>query len=341
MDGERARFRPDFPLFEHSEGAFLLARGKDDEPVGRCAVFTHQHYNAYHGTNHAFLYLYEAIDDDEVAAALFSEASTWARDQGAADLVGPKGFMSGDASGLLIEGFEHRPAIGVSYNPAYYVNQWEQIGGMTKEIDYISAFAQAKGFVYPERVRHIAEKVKERKGFHVPQFRTKAQLTAMAPALQKAYNSAFADLWSYAPISDREMKAIVSRLITIAEPSLIKLIFMGDEIAGFTFTYPDISAAIQRTRGEIFPFGWAELLREKRRTLWANVNGNAILPAFQGSGANAVLYHELLTSLLESRFKYADIVQIQETNYPMLADLEAIMPINPYKRHRVYKKILA
>lgn len=340
MGGERARFKADFALFEHSEGAFYLVEDDSGRITGRCAVFIHRPYNNYHQTNDAFIYLYEAEADDQTAAALFAACENWAMRRGADELVGPKGFMTGDASGLLIEGFEHRPAIGVNYNPPYYVDQWERIGGMVKRIDFISAYAEAKGFVYPDRVQRIAEKVKDRKGFHVPKFKTKRELAAMAPAIQEAYNAAFVDLWSYTPISDGELKAIVDRLILIADPALIKLIFKEEKIAGFTFTYPDISAAIQRTKGEIFPFGWVELLREKKRTLWANVNGNAILPEYQGAGANAVLYHELITSLLESRYQYVDIVQIQETNYPMLADLAAIMPINPYKRHRVYAKKL-
>lgn len=342
MPGERARFKPSYPFYKHSEAIFYLVRDDNGQAAGRLAVLEHRPHNEYRKRKDALLYLYEAIDDDEVARLLFQAAESWARQRGLDRLVGPKGFMTGDGLGLLIEGFEHRPAIGIPYNPPYYRRQWEEIGGMVKEVDYLSAFVQREGFVYPERIHQIAEKVKERKGFRVPVFKTKAELRAYAERLKKAYNSAFTTVWAYTPIPDEELDAIVDRLLLIADPPLMKLIFKGEEIIGFQFCYPDISAALQRTKGELWPFGWIDLLLEKRRTQWLNINGNAILPQYQGLGANAVLYDEMIKSLMDNKqYNYCDIVQIQETNSRMLSDMAEVIPTNIYKRHRVYKKELS
>ncbi len=338
--GERARFKPSYSFYSHSEAAFFLVRDDNGQPVGRVAVLEHRPHNVYRGKKDALLYLYEAIDSDVVARLLFETAEDWARQRGLTRLLGPKGFMIGDGLGLLVEGFEHRPAIGIPYNPPYYIRQWEEIGGFVKEIDYYSAYVDRETFTYPERVGRIAAKLRERRDFRVPTFRTKRELRAQAPKIKAAYNAAFANVWSYTPIPDEDLQAIVDRLILIADPPLMKLIYQGNNLIGFQFAYPDISAAIQRTKGRIWPLGWIDLLLEKRRTRWLNINGNAILPQYQGTGANAILYDEMIRTLIGSRYQYGDLVQVQETNTRMLSDLAELVPINIYKRHRVYAKPL-
>lgn len=337
---ERARFSPDYPFYRHSEAAFFIVRDGDGNAVGRLAVLDHRPHNEYRSSHDALLYLYECIDDNRAARLLFDAAEGWARERGLTRLVGPKGFLTNDGHGLLVEGFEHRPAIGIPYNPPYYQRQFEALGGMEKVLDYLSAFVERGTATYPERVRRIAEKIRERRGFHVPVFRSKAEILAHKDALKAAYNQAFATVWAYTPIPDEDLEAIIDNLMLIADPPLMKLIFKDDEIAGFQFAYPDISAAIQRTGGRIWPVGWLLLLREKQRTRSLNINGNAVLPKFQGTGANAVLYDEMIKTLLESRYEYADLVQVQETNRPMLADLEQLVPVNIHKRHRVYAREL-
>ena len=339
MPGERARFKPDFPYYEHSEAAFFLARDANGNAIGRIAVQNNRPFNEYRSRSDALLYLYESIDDDEVASSLFSAASTWAQSRGLDRLVGPKGFLVGDGLGLLVEGFEHRPALGIPYNLPYYVRQWEEVGGFTKEVDYLSGHVSRKEFVLPAKIRELATKIRERRGFHVPVFKSNREIRRHLPSLQKAYNSAFANLWSYTPIPDHELEAVFNRIFLVAEPHMIKLIFKGDQVIGFQFAYPDISAAIQRQKGEMWPLGWVDFLAEKKRTRWVNVNGNAILPQYQGLGANAILYDEMAKTIMDSsRYDYADLVQVQDTNSKMLSDMQAIVPMNIVKRHQIYQK---
>jgi GNAT superfamily N-acetyltransferase len=340
MPGERARFKPEFPFNLHSDAAFYLVQSADDQPLGRIAVLEHRPHNDYRSKKDALLYLYEAIDDEEVASALFEAAENWARGRGLNQLLGPKGFMTGDGLGLLVEGFDHPPALGIPYNPAYYPEQWENVGGLSKAADYLSGYVDRDTFDYPERVRRIAEKIAKRRGFHVPVFTSKAEMRKYAEPLMKAYNNAFAPLWAYTPIPENELSALIDRLFLISDPRLMKLVFKGDDVIGFTFIFPDIANALRRSKGELWPLGWLGLLLEQRRTQWLNINGNAILPEYQGLGANAVLYNEIIKALLDSRYNYADLVQVQESNMKMLDDMAQLVPMQLYKRHRVYSKQL-
>lgn len=339
--GERRRFAPDYPFYRHSEAVFLLAQDSKGKPLGRIAVMEHRLHNMHRGARDALLYLYEATDDNEVAAALFEAAANWARARGLHRLLGPKGFGTGEGHGLLVDGYQHRPALGIPYNPPYYEAQWQGIGGMTKEIDFLSALIERSKFQYPERVRRLAEKITERRGFRVPQFRNRKEIEIYAEPLMRAYNSTFSDLWAFTPVPDEELPEIIERLLTIADPRLMRLIFKDDKVIGFTFIFPDISAALQRQRGELHPLALADILIERQRTRWLNINGAGILPEYQGLGANAVLYNEIATALLNSRYDFTDLVQVQETNSKMLADIGEFIPLEPHKRHRVYFKNLS
>ena len=111
--------RTKHPFYRHSTAEFFIAV-KADRVVGRLAVLDHRPYNEWNHSQTAFIYLFEAENDREVSRGLFDAAFEWARARGLTQVYGPKGFSALDGMGLLVKGFEHRPALGIAYNPAYY-----------------------------------------------------------------------------------------------------------------------------------------------------------------------------------------------------------------------------
>ena len=127
-------------------------------------------------------------------------------------------------------------------------------------------------------------------------------------------------------------------LIQIANPEMIKVIMHEDEIAGFLLAFPNINKAIQRCNGKIFPFGWIDLLMEKKRTDTIDLNGVGLMPKFQGMGANILLYAELAKTLMENKnLKQAEFVQADERNFRSKSDSES-MGVTWHKCHRAYEK---
>ena len=113
------------------------------------------------------------------------------------------------------------------------------------------------------------------------------------------------------------------------------VILYKDDVVGFLFCFPDVSAAIQRSKGRLFPFGIADLLLEFRRTQWAAVNGSGILPEYHGLGGNALLYSEMERTIRSRGFLHADLTQVAETAVQMRRDLENVGGV-AYKNHRVF-----
>lgn len=325
------------PFYQHSQAAFFLAT-TGSEAIGRIAVLDNRRYNEYHGERTAFFYHFESVDDRSVSRALFDAAFDWARGRGLDRLWGPKGFSAVDGQGVLIEGFEHRPAMGVPYNPAFYAALLED-AGFRKQLDFVSCYLD-RNIGLPERFLEVAERVRQRRNLRTLSFRSKDELRAMIPRIAAVYNQSFVEVQGYTPLTEVEARAIGERILAVADPTLIKLLVKDDEIVGFILAYPDLSAAIQRCRGHLWPTGWLHLKREFGRTEWINFNGAGILAPYRGLGGNALLYAEMHNVLWKrTQYQHGDLVQVQETNMRMIQELEAV-GVRPYKKHRVYVRPL-
>jgi hypothetical protein len=325
------------PFYRHSEAAFFLVYADAGRAAGRIAVLDNRHYNDFNHEQTAFFYLFECVDDSEAAKLLFDAAGGWARSRNLNQMIGPKGFTTLDGMGLLVRGFEHRPALGIPYNFPYYPRFVEE-NGFRGTADIVSGYFGRQAQL-PEHIHRVAEIVQRKRGLRILTFRSRRDLAAVVPRLQKLYNDSLAGTTGNTPLTDDEARAMADQMLWFADPKLIKLIAKGDELVGFVFAYPDISAALQRTRGRLFPFGWIDLLLELRRTNWVNLNGAGIVEKYRGLGGTAILFDEMAKSLRSGKFEHADIVQVGLENDKMQRELRDL-GIDFYKMHRMYRKEL-
>jgi len=325
------------PYYEHSEAEFFIAE-REGEVVGRIAALENKPFNKYHNKKDAEFYLFECINDQEVANALFDTVINWARERDLNKLVGPKGFGPLDGYGIQIEGFEHRQMMNMmNYNYPYYRNLVENLG-FTKIVDFVSSYIQPQNFQLPPKVRKAAGIAKKRGSFTVVNFENKRELVKWAGRIGQAYNKAFVDNWEYYPLSQNEIDFVVKNVMTIVDPDLMKIITKNDEVVGFVFPFPDVSAAMQKNKGKLGPFAILRLLMEIKKTNWISFNGVGILPEYQGLGGNAIMYAELEKSMhTTDQFIHAELTQVAETAEQMRKDLKNL-GVKFYKNHRVYQR---
>jgi len=326
------------PFYEHSTADFFIAV-RDGQDVGRIAALENVNSNRYHDKRIAQFYLFECEDDMEAADALFAEVFKWAQERSLDTVVGPKGFSPFDGYGLLQRGFEHRQMMNMmNYNYEYYLRLVES-QGFSKEVDFVSHSLTTENFNLDDRIFRIADRVRKRGNLRTLRFKTKRELRQWANRLGKTYNQAFVNNWEYVPLTDREIKFVLDNILVIAVPKLIKVIAHENDVVGFAFGWPDVSAAMQRSKGRLFPLGIFDLLLELRRAKGLSANGLGILPEYHGRGGNALLYVEMENTLREFGYQYVEMTQVAETAVQMRNDLENIGGI-PYKNHRVYVKQL-
>jgi hypothetical protein len=326
------------PFYKHSKAAFFLALDSSSKPSGRVAVLDNHHYNEHNHEATAFFYLFECIEDQQTSHQLFQAAFAWAKQQGLNKIIGPKGFTTLDGMGLLVRGFEHRPAFGQPYNPPYYA-ELLKAEGFIPYGEVVSGYLDAQNITFPDKIHQMSEVIQRRRGLRIANFKTRWELKAIIPRIKDLYNQAITDTPGNVPLTDEEAKAMTDQLLWFADPRLIKIIMKEEEPVGFLLGYPDISAALQRTRGKVFPFGWVDLLLELKRTRWMNLNGAGMAEKYRGLGGTAILFSEMFKSVVESPYRFADIVQIGLDNDKMQRELRDL-GIVFYKSHCMYQREL-
>lgn len=323
------------PFYEHSRAAFFMVK-EGKETLGRIAVMHNRNFCVHHAVELGFFYFFDAVDDAAVANLLMNGAKEWGKARDLKGFYGAKGFSRADGQGVLVEGFEHNAIFGVPYNHAYY-DRLLTGAGMHKHTDFLSGYmVRGMESAFPEKLFEAAKRVRERGGFSIKHFRTKNEMREWIPKLEAVHEKAFAGNPGFIPSTTREFKKMAEGILMIADPSLILLILKGDEVVGFVLTYPEIGPAVKRQGGQLFPFGWMDMLREKARTDMIITNGIGVLPEYQGFGANIMLHAEIAGILIgRKQLKRVEMNQVDENNYRSLADLETI-GTKFYKRHRMY-----
>ncbi len=325
------------PFYKHSEAAFFLVQ-RNNRPVGRLAVLNNKRYNAYNQSAAAFFYLFECENNPEAASQLFERGFAWAQERGLTEMLGPKGFTVLDGFGMLVKGFQHRPAFGLPYNPAYYPLLVEGLG-FQKVSEAVSGYLDPQAN-FPERIHQLSERIQQRRGLHIARYKTRKDLRSLVPHLKELYNGALEGTSGTVPLDDDEVQAMANQMLWFADPRLVKIVMKDEKPVGFLLAYPDLSAALQKTRGRLFPFGWLTLLLELKKTPWVNINGAGMLDEYRGLGGTAILFSEMYKTIRESgQFQHADLVQVGTENDRMQRELRDL-GVDFYKTHRLYKKDL-
>ena len=303
------------PFYRHSEAAFFVVED-DREVVGRIAVLDHRRWNDHSG-------------------ALFDTAATWAAKRGLTGLAGPMGMLPTDGHGILVEGFEVAPVLGVGYHPDYY-DRLIKATGFIKATDYLSGRLAVDHDLPPE-VFAAADAVAATAGYTITTPGTRRELRRWLEPLGVAYNSSFTNNWEYAPIDAAELKAIAAQFVPVSDPRLIGFLMHGSEVAGYILILPDIAAAVRQARGRLTPLAVLRIMRAVKTTPRVNLLGFGIAPGHRGEGANLVMYATLARRAADFRFTSAEVVQVDEANAAMMRNM-ARLGVPWTKRHRVYRR---
>ncbi|MBN1259989.1 MAG: GNAT family N-acetyltransferase [Anaerolineae bacterium] len=332
LDDARAQLDPDsHPFYEHSVAAFFVAE-QDGSPVGRIGVMDNRNYNTHLGRRDAFFGFFESSDDMTVSRALFEAAFDWARRRGLERMLGSKGMIGADGCGILVEGFDYLPALGLPYNYPYY-DALVKDAGFEKESDRLSGYFTGR-LTLPERFREIAGKVKARRGYRIKSFKTKDEMRAWIPKVKAVYEDSFEGGGFYPP-TDAEMEKSARDIISVATPETIKLVLKEDEVIGFIFAYRNVGRALQKANGRLFPLGWYYLQREQKHGRAIDGNGIGVLKRYHGMGASILLYAELADTLQRMGYDSIEAVLVGEENHESRSAAESLGVVW-CKRHRSY-----
>lgn len=302
------------PAFEFCEAVYYLAY-KNGRIVGRIAGIINHRANEAWNQTHARFGFVDFINDNEVVDALFDAVAKWAKSKGMDMLHGPMGFTDMDKEGMLVEGFDRLGTMITIYNYAYYPKQLERIGFM-KDQDWKEYLITIPDSI-PERHVRISNLVSQKYGLSVLKFKTNKELIPYGPVVFELINKCYANLYGFSQLSDRQIQYYSKIYMPLLRPDFVTMIRRDkdEKIIGFGLALPNLSRALRKANGSLFPFGFIHLLRAlKGRPRVVDLYLMGVLPEYQNRGVNALLFNDLIPIFRQSGAKFAESNPELETN---------------------------
>jgi GNAT superfamily N-acetyltransferase len=338
---ERKTFlnRKRHPFYRHGDAALFLAR-KNGKIAGRIMACDDPNYNSLHETNVGCFGLFECIDDQEVAAALFDAAANWLRNKGRTEMMGPIDYSTNYMCGLLIDGFRFPPTILTAHNPQYYGELIESCG-FTKAKDWY-AWWFAKPVGAAARLRPLAERFRKRWPVVIRPGNLKS-IREESRRLRKIYNQAWEKNWGFVPFTEAEMEFMTHELKQLVIPEFTLIAEIGDEPVGFILCVPDINVALRYINGRLttfgLPIGLVKLLYYKSRTRTARLIALGVIEKYRRAGIAEMLVLRIVEDAMIKRGFTGELSLTLEDNFTINRFLEAI-GASRYKTYRIYRKQL-
>ena len=332
----RSFLRRRHPYYREYPAQFYIAM-RDNDVVGTISASYNSNYIKMHNINTAHFFFFETIEDIGVAEALISAACTWAKRQGAAILSGP--FMNGGAfgCGALIEGFDKPASMTMMrYNPPYYPRMLETLG-FTKFVD-LNSYYSTPPYAFDPRVERIVEIIKKRGAYTMSEFNSRQDLIQTAKTLvYDFYNVLLGDHLENYPMTQRELTQLLIDIKLIIRRDLFFLLRHNGTPVGYALGFPDITTAIQKSKGRLTPLAILRLLRAVRSVDRIILNGIGILREHQGRGGSALLYTDVFRGVVSHNPESVEFTQISEHTDILVSDLGKFID-GKSKVHRIFQK---
>lgn len=322
--------------FDTCESVFFNAYD-GDKHVGRIQGIIQKASNAKTGENRVRFTRFDAIDDENVAAALFNAVETWAVKRGCDIICGPLGYSDLEREGLLIEGFDETNTFEEQYNFDYYPKLVESVG-LRKEVDWIE-YRIFKPKERNERVKRIKERVLERYGLHMPECKNIHEfINKYKDGIFHVLDEGYKDIYGTVPFTDRMKKQMIDQFNLI-----IKLDYVGvvldkdDNVVAFGLCFPAIGDALKGSNGKLYPATLAKLLKVVANPKHLDLGLIAVLPGYKNLGVNSIVIDGLIELMLRKDIEYCETNLMLEENYPIQAQWKYFDYIQ-HKRRRAYVK---
>ena len=325
------------PFFEHAEAAHFLLLDGNKNPAGRISAVIDRNHNDYHQERTAFFGLFECIEDPGAAAALLDRVQEWARGRGMECLRGPMNLSTNHECGLLVEGFDRDPVLGMPYNPPYYASLLET-WGLAKCKDLLSFKVDTIEKV-PDYMREATEKILKRGRFEWRPFRP-GRFREELNKVWEIYNEAWSRNWGFVPMTHKEFLFAAGEMKPILIPELCMIAEVKGEPAGFSLSLPDFNQTLKKMKGRLFPFGLFHFLTGRKRASIVRTLTLGVKPKFRRLGMEVVFIDRTYQWALDHGVKLCDQSWILEDNNAMI---QPILRVGGtiYKRHRIYERPLA
>ncbi len=329
------------PAFQYCEARAFLAY-RDGKIVGRIAGILNRQANEKWHTNRMRFSQVDFIDDPEVSKALFDTVEKWAVEKGCTELQGPLGFCDMDREGMLVEGYDRRNMFITYYNLPYYNEHLSRMGFHkdTDWVEYKINVPSEQDEIY-QKIHHLSEIVMKRGHFHKADFTNRSQYKPYIKDFFELVNVAYKELYGVVTLNQEQIDKYADKFIPLINPDYCCLVLDEEEnLVGFGVCCPSVADAMKKSKGKLFPFGWARVLRALHKNTAVDLLLIAVRPEMRSKGVNAVIIDHIMQSCIKNGIVYAETGPQLETNSKVLSQWREF-DTEAHKRRRCYVKELS
>ncbi|MEW6557312.1 MAG: N-acetyltransferase [Elusimicrobiota bacterium] len=325
------------PFWKHAKIKIFLA-SENKKILGRIAAIVDQNHISIHQEQCGFFGFFECVNNLTIASGLLDEVKKYLKAEEMKIVRGPMNPSTNDECGLLIDGFDSSPAIMMTYNPPYYVNLIEKVGGgggfaKTKDL---YAWYRSSQEAPPPRIVRIVEMVKKREKIKVRNFDMK-NFKRDIEYFKNIYNSAWEKNWGFVPLTDDEIDYMAKGLKPLIDPRLVHFLEVDGNPVAATLCIPDYNFVLKKLNGKMGPIGILKFLYWKNKIKFVRLLALGVKKEYRNKGLEAVLYYEILQAA--KKYGYSDGGELSwtlEDNELINKGISAMGGII-YKKYRIYE----
>jgi hypothetical protein len=326
------------PAFKHASVKKFTA-WKGNKMVGRIAGIINDLETEHLAEKHARFGWFDFVDDPEVSKALVQAVEDWAKSQGAVKLKGPYGFNSLDKNGMLVEGFCEMGAMTTLYNFDYYPKHILALG-YEKELEWLEMQAVLPKAM-PEKITAFSSKILERFHLKVKQPKNKVELIFLGELLFNMLQETYQHLPGFVPISPEQQTFYIKNYIGLLPVKFVCVVEHETEgPVGFGLTMPNMSKAMRKANGSIWPFGFAHLLKAQYFNDTGDLTLIGVKEEWRKKGVHGIIFNEIGNIFIKMGITHFNINPMLEHNQNVL-QLWKEFEHRIHKRRRTYAKDLA
>ena len=282
---------------------------------------------------------FDFIDDLNVSKALLNQVEDIGRSHDLEYIEGPVGFSNLDKVGVITDGFDAIGSMISWYNYAYYSEHYYK-ANYSVEKSYVESKFPFKNITNIDHYSRLKDIIQKRYNLSLLNAKKTKDIMPHVDAMFDLFNNSYASLSSFVPISDSQKIHIKKKFISFINPEYIKLVFDKDHnMVAFAVVMPVFAEALQKMKGQLFPFGFRHILKVKKQPKNVMFYLIGVDPKYQNKGVHAIIF-----DAYHKEFKLQDI----QTCYRS-AELEDNLKIqrvwkhfNPtvFRKRKTFKKIL-
>lgn len=301
---------------------------KDGKTIGRIAAFVHHKLSKGFEQPTGGVGFFECIDDQNSANLLFDTAKAWLEEKGMEAMDGPINFGEKDNWwGLLVKA-DTEVMYGMSYNPKYYIQLFENYGfkDYYKQYNYLYDIAN---HALPPKFERKAKLLEEDPDYTFTHMKGN-DYVKYAEDFRQVYNSAWAKgHYNFKPMSKEMSLNIMKKLKPIADKKIMLFGYYKATAIAMFIMIPELNQIFKHVNGNLnwlgkLKFVWHKYITKSNRKCMGIVFG--IDPAHQGKGAEAALIREVERIMHGSykRYDWMEMTWIAEFNPKMIHMVEGL-----------------